>query len=120
MNKNVSYHKIQGQEKKDTTDVWIKTIARPVLSKAIHACSDHFTEVHLMKAKRSPQHLLGDILKYILKPDAAPSLFPNGKTVNKSVSSNIEKTIKLGKVKDLCLIYVCEKCKKEGFSYRNT
>ena len=80
----------------------IKTIARPVLSKAIHACSDHFTEVHLMKAKRSPQHLLGDILKYILKPDAVPSLFPNGKTVNKSVSPNIEKTINLRKVKGLC------------------
>ena len=33
------------------------------------------------------------------KPDAVPSLFPNRKTVNKSVSSNVEEGIKLRKLK---------------------
>ena len=53
------------------------------------------------------------------KPDAVPSLFPNGK-VNKLVSSNTEKPIKLRKIKvSLLNTYVSKKCKKEAFSYCN-
>ena len=50
LNKNNSYHKIPGQERKDIRNAWIRAIARPVLPEAIHVCSDHFAE-DLMKAK---------------------------------------------------------------------
>ena len=43
LNKNVSYHKIPGKERKDIRDAWIRAIARPV-PKAIHVSSDHFTK----------------------------------------------------------------------------
>ena len=46
LSKNVSYHKIPGQESKD-----VRAIARPVLSKAMHVCSDYFSKVDSMKAK---------------------------------------------------------------------
>ena len=99
LNKNVSYHKIPGQDIKDKRDAWIRSIARPVLPKAIPVCSDHFTEDSFDESQELKWRLLGGNLKYILKPDTIPSLFPNGKAVNKSVSSNIEETIKLRKVK---------------------
>ena len=75
-----------------------KAIARPVLPKAwdlsmgllIMFTKDSFDESQELK-----QRFLGGSLQYILKPAVVPSLFPNGKAVNKSVSSNIEKTIKL-------------------------
>ena len=43
-NKNVSYQKIPGQERKDIRDAWIKAIVRPASPKTIQVCSDHFTE----------------------------------------------------------------------------
>ena len=76
LNKIVSYHKIPGQERKDIRDAWIKAIARPVLPKAIHVCSDHFTEDLFDESQELQQRLLGGNLKYILKPDVVPSLFP--------------------------------------------
>ena len=89
LSKNVFYHKIPGQERKDIRNAWIRAIARPVLPKAFHVCPDHFTEDSFDESQELKRHLLGGNLKYILKPDAVPSLFPNGKAVNKSVSSNI-------------------------------
>ena len=68
-------------------------------------CSDHFTEESFDESQELKRRLLGGNLKYILKPDAVPSLFPNGKTINKSVSSNVEETIKLRKVK-VCLVNI--------------
>ena len=68
-------------------------------------CSDHFTEESFDESQELKRRLLGGNLKYILKPDAVPSLFPNGKTINKSVSSNVEETIKLRKVK-VCLVHI--------------
>ena len=62
-------------------------------------CSDHFTEDSFDESQELKRRLLGGNLKYILKPDAVPWLFPNGKAVNKSVSSNVEETIKLRSVK---------------------
>ena len=44
LNKNVSYLKIPGQERKDIRNASMRAIARPVLSKAINVCSDHFTK----------------------------------------------------------------------------
>ena len=121
LNKNVLYHKIPGQERKDIRDAWIRAIARPVLPKTIHVCSDHFTKNSFDESQELKQCFLGGNLKYILKPDAVPSLFPNGNVVNKSVSSNVEETIKLRKVEvSLFNIYVWKKCKKEAFSYCNT
>ena len=99
LNKNGLHHKIPGQERKDIRDSWIRAIARPVLPKAIHLCSDRFTEDSFDESQELKRHLLGGNLKYIPRPDMVPSLFPNGKTVNKSVSSNLEETIKLRKVK---------------------
>ena len=58
-----------------------------------------FTKDSFDESQELKRGLLGGNLQYILKPDVVPSLFPNGKAVNKSVSSNIEKTIKLRKVK---------------------
>ena len=49
------------------------------------------------KSKELKRHLLGGNLKYLLKPDKVPLLIPNGKAINKSGSSNIEKTINLRK-----------------------
>ena len=60
--------------------------------------SDQFTEDLFDESQELKRPLLGGNLRYILKPDAVPALFPNGKAVNKSVSSNTE-TIKLRKVK---------------------
>ena len=85
LNKNVSYHKISGHERKDIRDVWIRAIARPVLPKAIHGSSEHFTEDSFDESQEPKRCLLGGNLQYILKPDAVPSLFPNGKAVNKLV-----------------------------------
>ena len=62
-------------------------------------CFDHFTEDSFDESQELKQHVLGGNLKYILKPDVVPSLFPNVKVVNKSLSSNIKKPIKLRKVK---------------------
>ena len=58
-----------------------------------------FTKDSFDESQELKQRFLGGSLQYILKPAVVPSLFPNGKAVNKSVSSNIEKTIKLRKVK---------------------
>ena len=44
LNKNVSCHKIPGQERKDVRDAWIRAIARPVLPKATDVSSDHFNK----------------------------------------------------------------------------
>ena len=52
--------------------------------------SDHFTEDSSDESQKLKRRLLGGNLKYILKPDAVPFLFPNGKAVNKSVSSDIK------------------------------
>ena len=49
-------------------------------------CPDHFTEDSFDESRELKQRLLGGSLKYILKPDAVPPLFPNGKTINKSRS----------------------------------
>ena len=100
LNKNVSYIKIPDQERKDIRDAWRRAIARPVLSKAIHVFSDRFTEDPSDESQKLKRRLLGGSSKYIFKPDSVPPLFSNGKVVHKSVSSNIEKTIKLkgGKV----------------------
>ena len=115
MNSNVSYHKIPGQERKDVGDAWITAIVRPVLLKAVHVCSDHFTEDSFDESQELKWRLLGGNLKYILKPDAVPSLFPNGKVVNKLVSSNIEKTIKLRKVKVSLINISMQKMQIGGF-----
>ena len=103
------------QERKDIRDAWIRAVARPVLSKAIHVYSDHFTEDSFDESQELKQRLLGGNLKYLLKPDAVPSLFSNEKTINKSLSSNIEKTIKLRKVKVSLLNIRMEKMQKGGF-----
>ena len=58
-------------------DAWIKAIARQVLFKAVHVCSDHFTEDSFDESQELKRHVLGGNLKYIIKPDAVPSLFPN-------------------------------------------
>ena len=44
-----------------------------------------------------------------------PSLFPNGKAVNKLVSSNIEKTIRFRKVRFPVFNMRMEKMQKGGF-----
>ena len=44
LSKDVSNHKIPGQERKGIGDAWVKAIARPVLRKGVHVCSDHFTK----------------------------------------------------------------------------
>ena len=112
MNKNVSYHKTPDQKRKNIRDAWTRTIARPVLSKAIHVCSNHFTEDSFESQELKPP-LLGGNLKCILKPDVFSSLFPNGKAVNRSVSSDIEKAIKLRKIKvSLFNVGKEKKCKK--------
>ena len=50
------------------------------------------------------------------EPDAVPSLFPNGKANNKSVLSNIEKLIKLRKVKvSLLNIHMAKNAKRKLF-----
>ena len=114
LNKNVSY-KIPDYERKDTRDAWIRAIARPALPKAINGSSNHFTKDSFDESQELQQHLLRDNLQYTLKPDVVPSIFSNGKVVNKSVSSNIEKMIKLRKVK-VSLFNICmEKCKKGAF-----
>ena len=115
MNSNVSYHKIPGQERKEVGDAWITAIVRPVLLKAVHVCSDHFTEDSFDESQELKRRLLGGNLKYVLKPDAVPSLFPNGKVVNKLVSSNIEKTIKLRKVKVSLINISMQKMQIGGF-----
>ena len=115
LNKNVSYHKIPAQERKDIRDAWIRAIARPALPKAIHVCSDHFTEDSFDESQELKRRLLGGNLKYILKPDAVLYLFPNGKAFNKSVSSNAEETIKLRKVKVSLFNIHMEKMQKGGF-----
>ena len=115
LNKNVSYNKIPGHKRKDIRDAWIRAIARPVLPKAIHGSSDRFNKDSFDESQELKWHLLGGNLQYILKPDTVPSLFPNGKVVNKSLSSNIKKTIKLRKVKVSLFNKVWKKCKKEAF-----
>ena len=119
-NKNVSYHKIPDQERKDIRDAWIRAIARWVLPKTVDLSSDHFTKDSFDESHELKQHLLGGNLQNILKPDPLLSLFLNGKVVNKSVSSNIEKTIKIRKVK-VSLFNICmKKMQKGGFSYHST
>ena len=115
LNSNVSYHKIPGEERKDIRDAWIKAIDRPVLPKAVHVCSNHFTEDSFDESQELKRRLIGGNLKHILKPDAVPSLFPNAKAVNKSGSSNVEATIKLRKVKVSLFNVRKDKMQKGGF-----
>ena len=115
LSKNASCHKTPGQERKDVRDAWIRAITRPVLSKAIHVCSDHFNEDRFDESQELKRCLLGANLKYILKPDAVPSSFPNGKAVNKSVSSNLEETVKPRKVKVSLFNIRIQKMQKRGF-----
>ena len=75
LNKNVGYHKIPGQERRDIRDPWIKAIARPVLPKAIHVCSDHFTEDSFDESQELKRRLLVGNLKYMLKRDAVHRYF---------------------------------------------
>ena len=89
LNKNISNHKIPGQERKDISDAWIRTITRQVFPKAVDVCSDHFTENSCDESQELKQRLFSGNLKYILKPDVVPSLFPNWKAVNKSGSGSI-------------------------------
>ena len=107
LNQNVSYHKIPDRERKDIRDAWIKAIARPVFSKAIHMCSDYFTKVSFDESQELKRHLPSG--------NSVPSLFPDGMAVNKSVSSNIEKMIKLRKVKVSLVNIRMEKMHKGGF-----
>ena len=65
LNKNVSYHKITGPGRKDIRDAWIRAIARTVLPKVIHVCSDHFTKDKFEKSQELKQCLLGGDLEYI-------------------------------------------------------
>ena len=78
-------------------------------------CSDHFTEDLYDESQEIKRRLPGGNLKYILKPDGVPLLFPNGMAVNKSVSSSVEETIKLGKVKVSPFNTLMEKMQKGGF-----
>ena len=96
------------------------SITRLALTKAVNLSSDHFTEDSFDESQKLKQHLLGSNLQYILKPVVVLSLLANGKSINKSVPSNTEKTIKLRKVK-ISLFNICmEKMQKGGFSYHNT
>ena len=72
------------RQKRYKRGAWIKAIARPVLPKAVHVCSDHFTIDSFDERQELKQLLLCGNLKYILKPDAVSSLFPNRKAINKS------------------------------------
>ena len=74
LNKNVSYLKIPGQERNDMRDAWIRSIARPVLPKAIHDCSDHLTEDSCDENQELKRRLLGGNFKYILKTRCGPIL----------------------------------------------
>ena len=78
-------------------------------------CSDHFTEDSSDESQELKRRLLGGNLRYILKPDAVPSLIANGLAVNKSVSSNVGETIKLRKVKVSLFNIRMEKMQKGGF-----
>ena len=89
--------------------------ARSVLPKSVHVCSDHFTEDSFDESQELKWRLFGGNLKYILRLDAVPSLFPNGKAVNKSGSSNIEETINLRKVKVSLFNISMVKIQKRGF-----
>ena len=93
------FHIIKYQARREKIrNAWIRAIARPVLPKAVHVSSDHFTEDSFDESQELKRRLGGN-LQYIYKPDAVTPLFPNGKAINKSVLSNIEKTIKLRTVK---------------------
>ena len=47
---------------------------KPVLPKAAHVCSDHFTEDSSDESQELKRHLLSSNLKYILKTGAVPFL----------------------------------------------
>ena len=89
LNKSISCHKLPGQGRKYIRDAWIRATARPVLPKAANVCSDHDTEDSYDESQELKQCLLGGNLKFILKPDAVPSLFLNGKDVKKSGSGSV-------------------------------
>ena len=59
LNKNVSYHKIPDQERKDVRDAWIRAIARSPLPKVIHVSSDHFAKDSFDESQELKQHHLG-------------------------------------------------------------
>ena len=65
LNKNISFHKIPGQDRKDIRDAWIRAIARPVLPKAVDVCSDHFTEDLFDESQELKQRLLGIYLNHM-------------------------------------------------------
>ena len=65
LNKNVSYHKIPGQDRKHIRDAWIRAITRPVLPKAVHVCPDHLTKDLCDESQELKQHLLSGNLKCI-------------------------------------------------------
>ena len=116
LNENISHHQIQGQKKKDKKGCLIKAIDRPVLPKAARVCFYHFTKDSSEKSKELKQHLLGSNLKYILKPDAVASLFPNGKAINKSGSGYINFQQAFRKQKHLWLCSFLTKLQTAAFN----
>ena len=94
LNRNVSYHEIPDQERKDIMNAWVRAIARSIYLKLSMCLLITLPKIHLMKdsfdeSQELKRCLLCGNLKYILKPDAVSSLFPNGKAVNKSGSGSV-------------------------------
>ena len=71
LNKSVSCNRLPDKRRKIQG---IKTINRSVLHKAIHVCSINSMEDSFVERQELTRFLLGGKLKYLLKPDAFPSL----------------------------------------------
>ena len=93
--------------------------------KTIPPLSPHPTHTHRVwhsfnNCQQLKWFLLGDKLKYLLKPDALPSLHVHWKVCNKAGPSNSPvqgtETIEFGKVETFCLILILKNLKRRLFN----
>ena len=124
LNKRVSCNRLPDKRRKDKRDAKIKTINRSVLHKAIHVCSIQSIEDSFDESQELKRFLLGEKLKYLLKPDVFPFLPAHWKVGNKGglFSLVVQDTdaIKFGKVGSFLFEFRIKKSQKEIFQYCNT
>ena len=74
LKQRVSCNRLPEKSRKDEGNNCIKKTKRSALHKAIHVCSIHSMDYSFDVFQELKRFLLGDKLKYLLKPDALPSL----------------------------------------------
>ena len=119
----VSCDRLPDKKRKDKMDAWIKKINKSVLHKANPCLFYSFYGRFLWWKSKTKAVSPRDKLKYLLKPDAFPSLPAHWKVGNKarlfSLVAQDTNSIKFRKVNNFLFNFLIKKSQKQAFQYRN-